>query len=158
MIDRPFLLFAIWLLGLSGQVAAAGPGPIYPIPDSMARLTIERSEEPLLYRQDALIALNGRPVGALSRGAKLELELAPGTWRVSVRARPTAEQSVLAVSLKANTESRVRVLLDPVRFPPDGNASGLANLVRQSLDAPHDDRLPLFKLQQLVVETPEGDR
>lgn len=158
MIDRSFLLFAAWLLSLTGPVVAAGPGPLYPIPDGMARLTIERSEEPLVVRQDALIALNGRPIGTLSRGAKLELELAPGTWRVSVRTRPTAEQSVLAVSLKANTESRVRVLLDPIRFPPEGNASGLANLVRQSLDAPHDDRLPLFKLQQLVVETPEGDR
>lgn len=158
MIDRPFLLLSAWLLSLPGQVAADSQGLIYPIPDGMARLIIERSEEPLLYRQEALISLNGRPVGALSRGAKLELELAPGTWRVSVRARPTAEQSVLTVNLETKTESRVRVLLDPVRFPPEGNMSGLANLVRQSLDAPHDDRLPLFKLQQLVVETPEGDR
>jgi hypothetical protein len=158
MIDRSFLLLSAWLLSLSGQAVGDGQGPIYPIPDGMARLTIERSEEPLLFRQDALIALNGRPVGTLSRGAKLQMDLAPGTWRVSVRARPTAEQSVLAVSLKANTESRVRVLLDPIRFPPEGNASGLANLVRQSLDAPHDDRLPLFKLEQIVVETPEGDR
>lgn len=158
MIDRPFLLLSALLLGLPGQLVAEGQGPLYPIPDGMARLIVERSEEPLLYRQDALIALNGRPVGTLSRGAALQLELAPGAWRVSVRTRPTAEQSVLAVSLKANTESRVRVLLDPVRFPPDGNASGLANLARQSLDAPNDDRLPLFKLQQVVAETPEGDR
>lgn len=74
------------------------------------------------------------------------------------RAQRTAEQSVLAVSLRANTESHVRVVLDSVRFPPEDNASGLGNLARQSLDAPNDDRLPLFQLQLLIAEAPEGDR
>jgi hypothetical protein len=100
----------------------------------------------------------GRPAGQLSRGARLQVDLAPGAWRVSARTRPTAEQSILTVTLKRNETTHVRVELDPVRFPPKGGIDGLGNLLRESLDAPNDDRQALFRLREMVLEVPEGDR
>lgn len=158
MIARTLFLFFVLSISLTGRALAGNNGVIYPIPEGMARLVVERPDELLLYRQDALILLNGRPVGNLARGARLQLDLAPGTWRLSAQARPTAEHSILPVTLKANAVSQVRVELDPVRFPPERGVSGLGNLMRQSLDAPNDDRLPLFKLREVVIEIPEGDR
>ena len=158
MIDRPFFLIASFIACLSHRAIAADSSGTYPIPVGMTRLTVERSDEPLLYRQDTLIALNGRPTGTLARGAKIQIDLPPGTWRISAKTHPTAEQSMITLTLHANTESRVRVELDPVRFPPQGNAFELGNLLRQSLDAPSDDRQALFRLRQIAPEIPEGGR
>lgn len=157
MINQPFRLLAFLLTVFCGQAAADANGIFFPIPAGMARLIIERADEALIVRQDALIALNGRPIGNLTRGGALRLDLAPGTWRVSASARPSAEHSILSVTLDAKHETRVRVELDPARFPAGGGIAGLSNLTRQSLDAPNDDRLPLFRLRQIIVETPEGD-
>ena len=158
MINQTFRLLALLLAVTCQPAIADATGVIYPIPEGMARLVIERTEAPLLYRQDAIIALNGRQLGALARGASLQLDLAPGIWRVSASARPGAEHTLLAVILKENSETRVHVELDPARFSTGGGFAGLSNLLRQSLDAPNDDRLPLFRLRQIVAETPEGER
>ena len=155
MIDRYFFCFVALLFSTSGYALAEEKGQNYPIAAGAGRLIVERTEEHLLYRQNALISLNGRTVGSLSRGQKLQLDLAPGTWRLSAQTRPSAEHVVLAVTIKENTASHVHVELDPARFPQQG---GWGNLITQSLDAPNDDRQPLFRLRQVIVETPEGER
>ena len=158
MINQTFRQFAL-LLALGCQTAIAdSSGLIYPIPEGLARLIIERADEPLLYRQDAMISLNGRQMGALARGSSLQMDLAPGIWRVSASARVGAEHTLLAVKLKENSELRVLVELDPTRFSRGGGIAGLSNLLRQSMNAPNDDRLPLFRLRQIVTEIPEGER
>ena len=130
----------------------------YPVPDGMARLIVERGEDPLLFGENVLVALNGRGVGTLAKGAKLSLDLAPGIWRVSARTRPAATPSLISVTLKANIESRIRIELDPVRFPSGQGVTGLGKLIVQSMDAPNDDRTPLFLLREVVIEVPEGDK
>lgn len=158
MIERTFVVLAALLLAPPNPAWAQGAGAIEVIPHGMARLIVERADELILNRQEAVIALNGRPIGSLAAGGRLQINLAPGAWRLSVRHRPSAEPTVLPVALKAGSESRVRVELDPVRFPPEKNALGIGNLLRQSIDAPNDDRLPLFRLRQVVAESPAQDR
>lgn len=158
MIDRTFVLLVALLVSPANPAWAQGAGAIEAIPRGMARLIVERADELILNRQEAVIALNGRPIGSLAAGGRLQINLAPGAWRVSARHRPGAEPAVLPVALKAGSESRLRVELDPVRFPPERSALGLGNLVRQSLDAPNDDRIALFRLRQVVAESPAPDR
>lgn len=158
MIERAFFYSSALLFFLSGQVFAEAGKVTQPITQGMAKLVVERSNQSILSLQEALISLNGRPAGTLAGGGKLQVDLPAGTWRLSVQARPTAEHAVLVVNLGAGKESVVRVELDPVRFPPQGNASGLGYLIRQSLDAPHDDRQPLFRLRQIVSDATEGER
>lgn len=156
MIERTFVFLTALLLSGTYSLSVSA-GVDNPIPNGFARLHVVRAEEPLLYRQDALIALNGRPIGSLARGTSLTLDLAPGIWRLSARTRPSAEQAIVEIKLEANRISRIRVELDPSRFPPERNTTGLLDLVRNSLEAPIDDRLPLFMLRTLAPETPEGE-
>lgn len=158
MIDRAFPLFFAIALNLSSAAFGSDKGVVSSARDAEAILIVERTDSTLPIGQMALIALNGRPVGQLQSGEHLTLKVAPGKWRLTVQNRPTAEHSLLAIELSAGKEKWIRVELDPIRFPPERNGLGVINSLRQSIDAPNDDRRPLFILREVAQELPKSGR
>lgn len=158
MIERHFSRLACLLFWAVGVVHfnAYGKDDLA-IPSGLARLTIERSENQPTASHDALVALNGRSIGNLPQGSQLRLDLAPGQWRVSVRAHRTAEPSILIVTLHENSQVKVEVGVSTFRLSPKGSFDALTRLVRDSLDQKYDERPPVFTLRQLTGRLEEAD-
>jgi hypothetical protein len=153
MIDRSFLFLAGLLFCVFGALRDNAYAQDYPIPAGLTRLTIERADDSLAHIQ-SLISLNGRRIGNLPTGGRLSTDLQPGLWRVSVRTRPSAEPSVLAVTLLGDTTTRIEVSVDSTRLPQQSGFWALGALLRESLSGPNDDRSPLFVLREVRTESP----
>lgn len=123
----------------------------------MARLRVVRSDETLALPQRAQIRIGGRPAAELGAGEEHVVDLPAGPVVVTAATRPGATAATLSLTLVAGRSYRVRIVLEPDRFPPyDGPLSPL-RFVRESIAAPHDDRRPMFRLQA-VPETEPAPR
>lgn len=153
----PRLLVALAALALAGCAgtprdggSAVGYAP--PLADGMARLRIVRSDETIAWPAKALIRVAGRPVAELGAGDEHLIDLRAGRVVITAAHGPGATASALSLDLVAGRGHRVLVGLDPVRFPAYDGPLRPLQFLRESLDAPHDDRRPLFRLG-IVAET-----
>lgn len=122
----------------------------------MARLRIVRSDEALAVPRGAQIRVAGKYVAELDAGGEVVVVLPAGPVTVTATHRMAAPALPLNLGLAAGRSYRVLVTLDPERFPPYDGPLRPLKFLRESLDAPNDDRRSMFRLQQ--VTEPERPR
>ena len=131
--------------GISG---ASGYAP--PLAEGSTRLRIVRSDEALAVPRAAQIRVAGKFVTELDAGGEHLLDLPAGPVTVTATHRMAAAAAPLRLDLAAGGSYRVLVTLDPERFPPYDGPLRQLKFLRESLDAPNDDRRSMFRLQQIL--------
>lgn len=131
----------------TGVAGAVGYTP--PLAEGMARLRLARSDEVTLLPQKAQLRVDGRLVAELGASEQHVLDLPAGRHVVAVSQRAAAASDVLPLDAAAGRAYRILVVLDPARFPPYDGPLRPLQFVRESLDAPNDDRRPMFRLRRI---------
>ena len=135
-----------WIGGCTSAPSQTPQPYTPPIASGFSRVTIERSEEFIAARPVARIKINGTLRAELGRGESYSTDLPVGRYVISVESRPGSPGVSLEQSLAAGMEHRVRVSLDPVRFPAYDDAWRPLKFFRESFSS-GDSLRPLFAIQ-----------